>query len=43
MARLVTDDLLAKDLGERGRLRVRCFSWNKTGQEVLDVIRRVAP
>jgi glycosyltransferase involved in cell wall biosynthesis len=43
MARLFTDDLLAKDLGERGRLRARGFSWDQTGKGVLDVIRRVAP
>ena len=42
MTRLSTNGLLAKGLGEQARLRARNFSWEKTGQGVLDVIRRVA-
>jgi len=40
LARLFDDDVLAKELAERGLARSRMFSWEKTGQGVCAVLRR---
>lgn len=42
MDRLFTDDVLAKELRERGLSRARMFSWAKTGRAVQAVLRTVA-
>ncbi|MBI3636445.1 MAG: glycosyltransferase family 4 protein, partial [Candidatus Rokubacteria bacterium] len=41
IARVFTDDRLAKDLIGRGLARARLFSWERTGRAVHDVIRGV--
>lgn len=43
MERLFTDDVLVKELRERGLSRARLFSWAKTGRAVQAVLRNVAP
>ena len=43
MERLFTDDVLAKELRERGLSQARLFSWGKTGRAVQAVLRAVAP
>jgi glycosyltransferase involved in cell wall biosynthesis len=43
MKRLFTDDVLVKELRERGPSRARLFSWDKTGRAVRGVLREVAP
>lgn len=40
MARLFSDDRLAKELGERGLERARGFSWLRTGQAVQSLLHQ---
>jgi glycosyltransferase involved in cell wall biosynthesis len=41
MARLLTDDALAKDLRTRGPARARLFSWERTARQVQAILRAV--
>jgi glycosyltransferase involved in cell wall biosynthesis len=41
MARLLTDDALAKDLRTRGPARARLFSWDRTARQVQAILRAV--
>jgi GT2 family glycosyltransferase len=42
LARVLTDDGLRRDLGERGRARSRQFTWRETALRTLDVYREAA-
>jgi glycosyltransferase involved in cell wall biosynthesis len=39
---VLTDDAVRADLVSRGRERVRRYTWERTGNELADVYRRVA-
>ena len=41
--RVVTDDRLRQTLIERGRERIKVFSWERCARETLDVYRKVSP
>ena len=41
MWRFLTDDTLRADMAAKGLKRVKCFSWERTAQETLEVYRQV--
>jgi len=40
LRRVLTDDALRATLAERGRARAAEFSWQRAGEQTLDVLRR---